>query len=65
MNADQFEIRSVQDCHGEAVILAQMLRGIDLMSTEGAKFNGARVAVTIAAVERAERLAAALDTIQD
>lgn len=64
MNANQSKIKTVQDCQAEAVVLAEMLRGIDLMNNDGALYDGARVAITIAAVERAERLADALDDIE-
>ncbi|MGM0740155.1 MAG: hypothetical protein ACQEVT_01085 [Pseudomonadota bacterium] len=59
------EHKTVGDCQAEAVVLSEMLRGIELMNDGGKQFDGARVAVTIAAAERAEQLAAALDAIQD
>lgn len=55
--------QAIKDCQSDAVILSEMLAGIDLMSNEGALFDGARVAVTIAALDRANALAEALDQI--
>lgn len=55
--------QAIKNCQCQAAILAEMLEGIDLMSNEGKQFDGARVAVTVAALDRAKVLAEALDQI--
>ncbi|WP_294610642.1 hypothetical protein [uncultured Roseovarius sp.] len=56
--------QAIRDCQSDAVILAEMLDGISLMSNEGKQFDSARVAVTVAALDRAKVLAEALDQIK-
>lgn len=53
----------LKDCQHDAVILAGMMEGIDLMSNEGPVFDNARVAVTMAALELAKKLADDLDRV--
>lgn len=56
--------KTLSDCHHDAVVLAEMLEGIDLMGNEGATFDSARIAVTIAAMEWAQRLRDDLETLE-
>ena len=58
------QIPTLADCQHDAIILAEMLEGIDLMGNEGGVFDGPRIAVTIVALERAKALANALDKLE-
>jgi len=55
---------TITDCHTSAIILSEMLEGIDLMNNEGAPFDNARIATTIAAVRFAKQLADDLDGVK-
>ncbi|SNT38017.1 hypothetical protein [Tropicimonas sediminicola] len=55
--------RRVSDCQSDAVVLAGMVEAIDLMANEGERFGNAIAAVTIAALDRANKLASDLDSI--
>jgi len=54
---------TLSECQSNAVILAEMVDGIDLMANEGKRFDSARIAVTVAALERANRLASDLEAL--
>jgi hypothetical protein len=56
-------LKSLSDCQHDAVILAGMIEGIDLMGNEGTIFDEARAATTVAALEHARRLADDLDVL--
>jgi len=55
---------TLADCQRNSFILADMLEGIDLMHHEGEMFSGPCYAITIAALERANSLANALDGLE-
>ncbi|MFD0981618.1 hypothetical protein [Tropicimonas aquimaris] len=55
--------QKVSDCQSDAVVLAGMVEAIDLMANEGERFGNAIAAVTIAALDRANKLASDLDSI--
>jgi len=56
--------KTLADLQSDAVVLAGKLRGIDLMQNEGKMFDGARISITTAALERAEKLADDLDGVK-
>lgn len=56
--------KALSQCHHDAEIVSQMLLGIDLMGNEGKAFDSPRIAITMAALEKAEKLAADLDAIK-
>lgn len=54
---------TIGECLFEACIVSEMLQGIDLMCNEGTTFDEARIATTIAAKDRAQKLYDMLSTI--
>lgn len=56
--------KTLIDCQHDAVVLSELLRGVDLMANEGKMFDSARVAVTMVALQRAEELANDLDRLE-
>ena len=55
--------RTLSTCQTDAVTLAALIEGIDLMGNEGAAFDNARIAATTVALRMASQLAADLDKI--
>lgn len=56
--------KTLSDCQHDAVILATVLEGIDLMGNEGEPFDNARGGTTILALRLAQELADNLDRIK-
>lgn len=55
--------KTLSDCQINAVVLAALIEGIDLMGNEGETFDDTRVAVTTVALRLANELASDLDRL--
>lgn len=55
--------KTLSDCQINAVVLAALIEGIDLMGNEGKTFDDTRVAVTTVALRLANELASDLDRL--
>ncbi|HCP81273.1 MAG TPA: hypothetical protein DIT67_06680 [Octadecabacter sp.] len=54
---------TITDCQHDAVILAEIVEAIDLLTNEGKRFDSVRFAITEVALEKARKLADDLDVL--